>query len=70
MEVEGYCHKCGRAFDAHWNNYPDLTPSEAIMHPYCLYCKSTDVHTITDEHGDYYDNDDGDVFDLSYEEDD
>jgi len=66
MEVFGYCHSCGKQFDAHWHNYPDLSTSEAIMNPYCIYCKSSDVHTSTDESGDYGPDD---VPKIEYEED-
>jgi hypothetical protein len=50
MEVEGYCHKCGKKFDAHWTNYPNQ--HEGLMNPYCLYCKSHDIHILTDESND------------------
>lgn len=50
MEVLGFCHGCGKQFDAHWHNYPELTA--AIMNPYCIYCKSLDVHILTDESND------------------
>lgn len=59
MEIEGHCNACHRTFDAHWHQYPDLTTQEAILDPYCTYCKSHDVFTTTDESGD----------DFSYETD-
>lgn len=52
MEIIGFCHNCGKEFDAHWHNYPELSPIKAAMEPYCLHCKSLDVHTMTDESND------------------
>jgi len=49
MEVNGYCRKCQRSFDAHWHNYP----KGYDMRPYCLTCKGYDVTWSTDESNDY-----------------
>lgn len=70
MEVFGSCRKCGKQFDAHWHNYPELSSTEAIMKPYCPYCKSLDIHVTTDESNDYYDEDYDEISDGGYEEDD
>lgn len=61
MNVELHCRKCGKWSDGHWTLYPN--PVEAIMHPYCLYCKAPDVVTFTDEDvnepkEEYYDEED------------
>ena len=55
MEIEGYCKNCDRYFDAHWSNYPEMTVVEAVMRPYCLYCKSIEVYTNNDEINDAQD---------------
>jgi hypothetical protein len=48
MIVDGKCYKCNTNFNAHWDQYP-IPPREAILHPYCPYCKSDDVKITTDE---------------------
>jgi Zn finger protein HypA/HybF involved in hydrogenase expression len=52
MIVDGFCRKCQRTFDAHWSNYPDLSEQEAILRPYCPYCKCDDVYITTDDNFD------------------
>jgi Zn finger protein HypA/HybF involved in hydrogenase expression len=56
MEVFGYCRTCGKDFDAHWHNYPELSASDAVLKPYCPLCKGHDVHITTDESNDNVSN--------------
>lgn len=49
MEIIGFCHYCGKNFDAHWSNYPKERRAACIKKPYCLNCGSHDTHHIIDE---------------------
>lgn len=53
MIVESTCRKCGTHFDGHWHNLKHDHIWDTVP---CPKCKSKNIHVVTDEHGDAYDD--------------
>ena len=67
MDVEGYCRKCNKPFDGHWDKFPDRRPIGTIFAPRCPSCGSAEVQITTDESNDQESPRGDDEADLSDE---